>query len=215
MEETLNNLSITVMGLLAKIDNTAGVFVDDTIWIGNCLAATQYILNIATYNWLRLQFSCVFKGVCDKWDKILKKDLKLKTNLSKDFPNEALYHLELYGLRTFEQVLAKNLLVSLVKFANANGILSELFEHRAIELQAASWMLWHSLKFPIKLLVNSANYFLVGATHAFKLCNLLLDGNLPDVFWTRNSIVVLDVLSFVSYLDIVISLKKYGVVFAN
>ncbi|KAG9290937.1 hypothetical protein G9A89_011087 [Geosiphon pyriformis] len=142
----------------------------------------------------RLQFSCVSKG---------------------NFLNEALYHPELYSLRIFEQVLAENLLAGLVKFANANRILGELFKYKAMELQAASWMLQHLLKFLIKLLVNPMNCFLAGITCALKLCNLSLSGDLLDVFQARNSIAVLDVLSFESYLGIAKSLKKYGVVFAN
>ncbi|KAG9296155.1 hypothetical protein G9A89_014747 [Geosiphon pyriformis] len=122
----------------------------------------------------RLQFSCVSKGVCEKWDKMLRKSLKLKANLLKDFPNKALYHPELYGLKTFKQVLAKNLLAGL-------------------------------------LLIDLVNCFLTGATCALKLCNLSLGSNLPNVFQARNSIVVLDVLSFESYLGIVKSLKRYGI----
>ncbi|KAG9294919.1 hypothetical protein G9A89_003259 [Geosiphon pyriformis] len=41
---------------------------------------------------------------------MLRKGLKLKANLARNFSNEAVYHPELYGLRTFEQVLAENLL---------------------------------------------------------------------------------------------------------
>ncbi|KAG9298925.1 hypothetical protein G9A89_015947 [Geosiphon pyriformis] len=267
----------------------AGVFVNNTIWVGNCLAVTQHILDIVSKFFLindiaintdkmvaisinqearsaslfisgseisiakkgefhqylgifllwmayirffsnvvlrkaitekqflylvsailqsivnyKLQFSCVSKS-----------SLKLKANLPKNFPNKALYYPELYGLKTFKQVLAENLLAGLVMFANANKIFSELFEHRAIELQTISWMLWHPLKFPIKLLVNSMNCFLAGTTRVFKLCNLLLGGNLPDVFWARNSIAVLNVLGFESYLGIAKSLRRYSMVFMD
>ncbi|KAG9292631.1 hypothetical protein G9A89_007003 [Geosiphon pyriformis] len=127
------------------------------------------------------------------------------TSSTKNFPNETLYHPELYGLRLFEQVLAENLLAGLVKFTNANGILSKLFKHRAMELQATSWMPQYSLKFLIKLLVNSVNCFLAGTTCALKLCNLSLGAG--------NSIAVLDVLGFEYYLSIAKFLKKYGVVF--
>ncbi|KAG9286478.1 hypothetical protein G9A89_014644 [Geosiphon pyriformis] len=282
----------------------AGAFVDNTIWIGNCLVTTQYILNIASKFFLinniaintnkmitilinqeargvslfisgseisiakkgiffsidglskpslakvysdirffsnvvlrkvitkkqflylvsavlqliigyRLQFSCVSKGVCKKWDKILKKGLKLKANLPKDFSNKALYYLELYGLKTFEQVLTENLLAGLIKFANADRILSELFKHRAMELQTIGWMSRHFLKFSSKLLVDSTNCFLADTTCALKLCNLSLDSNLLNVFQARNNIAVLDVLGFKSYLGIVKSLKRYDVVFMN
>ncbi|KAG9297096.1 hypothetical protein G9A89_019377 [Geosiphon pyriformis] len=259
----------------------AGVFVDDTIWVENCLAATQYILNIVSEFFLinniaintnktvvipinqgareillsisgskisiakkriflsmndmskpslakahldikffsnvvlkktitkkqflylvsavlqsiigyRLQFSCVFKGVCEKWDKMLRKKLKLKANLPKNFLNKALYHPELYSLRTFEQVLTKNLLAGLVMFANAGRIF-----------------------IPIKLLIDPTNCFLAGTIYALKLCNLSLSGNLLNVFQAKNSIVILDVLSSESYLDVAKSLKKYSIVFLD
>ncbi|KAG9305670.1 hypothetical protein G9A89_022592 [Geosiphon pyriformis] len=157
----------------------------------------------------RLQFSCISKSVCKKWDKILKKELKLKTNLLKDFPNEALYHLELYSLRTFKQVLAENILAGLVVFANAGGILGKLFEHRAMELQATSWMLWHPLRVPINLLIDLTNCFLAGVTRVLKLCNLSLGGDLPDVFRAKNSITVLDVLGLESYLCVAKSLRRW------
>ncbi|KAG9286753.1 hypothetical protein G9A89_012303 [Geosiphon pyriformis] len=182
-----------------------GVFINNTIWVRNCLAATQHILDIINEFFLinniainmnkmiiipinqetkesiigyRLQFNCVSKSVCEKWDKVLRKRLKLKINLPKDFLNEALYHPELYGLRTFKQVLAENLLAGLVMFTNAGKIL-----------------------IPIKLLIDSMNCFLADATCALKLCNLLLG--------------ILNILSFDSYLGVVKSLKRYGVVFAD
>ncbi|KAG9295496.1 hypothetical protein G9A89_013525 [Geosiphon pyriformis] len=234
----------------------AGAFVDDTIWVGNCLVATQCILNIASEFFLindivintdktvaipinqgakkislsingskisiakknglskpslakvysdirffsnvvlrktitekqflylvsavlqpiisyRLQFSCISKSVCEKWNKILRKKLKLKANLPKDFPNEAL----------------------------------------AMELQATSWMPQHSLRVLINLLIDLTNCFLAGATCVLKLCNFSLGGNLPDVFWAKNSIAVLDVLGLEFYLCVARSLRRYGIVF--
>ncbi|KAG9287587.1 hypothetical protein G9A89_019648 [Geosiphon pyriformis] len=119
---------------------------------------------------------------------MLRKGLKLKTNLPKNFSNEVLYYPELYDLRTFEQVLAENMLAGLVKFANIDGILIAGQSHEC---------------------------FLASATHVLKLCNLLLGSNLLDVFWARNSIAVLDVLGIESYLSIVKSLKRYSVVFLD
>ncbi|KAG9301447.1 hypothetical protein G9A89_018119 [Geosiphon pyriformis] len=116
---------------------------------------------------------------------------------------------------TFEKVLAENILAGLVVFTNANRILGKLFEHRAIELQATSWMSRHPLKVPINLLIDPMNCFLAGATHVLKLCNLLLDGNLPDVFQAKNSIAVLDVLDLESYLCVTKSLRRYSIVFVH
>ncbi|KAG9290548.1 hypothetical protein G9A89_020918 [Geosiphon pyriformis] len=99
---------------------------------------------------------------------MLRKELKFKTNLPKNFPNEALYHPELYVLKTFEQVLAENILAGLVVFANAGGILNKLFKHRVMELVL------------INLLIDPTNCFLAGAIYVLKLCNLSLGGDLPD-----------------------------------
>ncbi|KAG9294951.1 hypothetical protein G9A89_017745 [Geosiphon pyriformis] len=114
----------------------------------------------------RFQFSCVSKSVCDRWNVMLKKGLKLKTNLLKDFPSDALHYPELFGLRTFEQVLTENLLASLISFANANPM----------------------------------DCFLFGITHALVLCNLSLDGDMFDVFQAGGGVTVLDVLGSDSYL---------------
>ncbi|KAG9296330.1 hypothetical protein G9A89_014922 [Geosiphon pyriformis] len=187
----------------------AGAFVDDTLWIGNCLMVMQNILNIAnefffindisintdktviipinqdvrdaelfisgskisvakksdshqylgiflftelskpslakTHGNIRffsnvilkktitekqflylvstvlLQFSFTSKSVCKKWDKLLRKEFKLKANLSKDFPSIALHHPMLYGLKPFEQVLTESLMANLVNFSNTGG----------------------------------------------------------------------------------------------
>ncbi|KAG9307301.1 hypothetical protein G9A89_017129 [Geosiphon pyriformis] len=49
----------------------------------------------------RIQFTYVLLGVCEKWDRLLRKGLKLKANLPRDFLNEVLYYSELYGLKLF------------------------------------------------------------------------------------------------------------------
>ncbi|KAG9291372.1 hypothetical protein G9A89_003476 [Geosiphon pyriformis] len=221
----------------------AGAFVDNTIWVGNCLVATQCILNIVSefflindiaintnktvvilinqrarevflsinglskpslakaYSDIRFFSNIVLRKVVTEKqflylvsavlqliiDKMLRKGLKLKANLPKDFPNEALYHLELYGLRTFKQMLAENILAGLV----------------------------HSLKVPINLLIDPTNCFLAGVTCVLKLCNLSLGGDLPDVFQAKNSIAVLDVLGLESYLCVAKFLRKYGIVFVH
>ncbi|KAG9291695.1 hypothetical protein G9A89_022114 [Geosiphon pyriformis] len=86
----------------------------------------------------RLQFSFASKSVCEKWNKSLRKELKFKANLPKNFSSVALHYPELYGLKLFEQVLFKNLLANLINFNNIDKTLSRFFKHRAIDLQAAS-----------------------------------------------------------------------------
>ncbi|KAG9304517.1 hypothetical protein G9A89_020081 [Geosiphon pyriformis] len=153
----------------------------------------------------RLQFSY----------RLLKKGLKLKANLPKNFLNKALYYPGLYDLKTFEQVLAKNLMANLIKFFNSAGILSNLFEHRAMDLQAASWMPRHPLQYPINLSINSLNCFLVGATRILAFCNLFLGGVLPNVFQVEKSVMMIEVLGLNSYLSVIKSLKKYDIAFVN
>ncbi|KAG9286896.1 hypothetical protein G9A89_012446 [Geosiphon pyriformis] len=202
----------------------AGAFVDDTIWISDCQALMQYVLNIASvkvasldingqlisiakrgkahrylgiflstedlsrpnlvkahsdvhffvnivfrktitdkqFSYLvlavlqpivsyRTQFSFVSSNVCYKWDALVKKSLKLKAGLFCDFPDAALHHFLLYGLKSFEQIQAESKLVAVVMFFNALGILGQLFEHRFLDLQ-----------FLVKLRVSPVNNFLAG-----------------------------------------------------
>ncbi|KAG9299499.1 hypothetical protein G9A89_020670 [Geosiphon pyriformis] len=207
-----------------------GAFVDNTIWVKNCLVATQCILNIASDFFLINDIAIntdkriaipinqearkVLLSISGSKISIAKKDDLAKAYLDVKFFSNVVLR-KAITKKQFLYLVSANLLASLVKFVNTDKILSELFEHRAMELQTTNWMFWHLLKFPIKLLVNSANCFLAGVICTLKLYNLLLSDDLFDVFWTGNSITVLDVLSFESYLGIVKSLKRYDVVFAN
>ncbi|KAG9286816.1 hypothetical protein G9A89_012366 [Geosiphon pyriformis] len=163
----------------------------------------------------RLQFSFASKSVCEKWDKLLRRSLKLKANLPKDFPSMALHHPKLYGLKPFEQVLTENLMANLVNFNNTSETLSRFLDHRVMDLQAASWMSWHPLCFPIMLPINLLNCFLAGATHALTLCNTSLCGILLNIFKTGSGVPILDVLGVSSYLGVRKFLRKYGLIFAN
>ncbi|KAG9294854.1 hypothetical protein G9A89_008546 [Geosiphon pyriformis] len=57
-------------------------------------------------NWM--QFNYVLPGVCHKWDVMIRKGLKSKTELSRDFSNEALHYPSLYDLNSFEQMQFEN-----------------------------------------------------------------------------------------------------------
>ncbi|KAG9306680.1 hypothetical protein G9A89_004227 [Geosiphon pyriformis] len=83
----------------------------------------------------RIQFSFVPLNVCSKWDALICKSLKFKAGLPWDFPNDALHHPSLYGLKTFEQIQAKCKSASVMCFANSGEILGCLFLHRSHELQ--------------------------------------------------------------------------------
>ncbi|KAG9290645.1 hypothetical protein G9A89_011608 [Geosiphon pyriformis] len=67
----------------------------------------------------RTQFSFVPISVCAKWDAIIRKGLKSKSGLPLDFPNDAIHHSSLYGLKSFEQVQAESKSAAVVCFANS------------------------------------------------------------------------------------------------
>ncbi|KAG9290389.1 hypothetical protein G9A89_007120, partial [Geosiphon pyriformis] len=258
----------------------AGIFVDDTIWVGNCQASTQYALNIASeffeinnisinnnktvtisinqdvkiaslnicgqpisiakkgkahcylriflsterlskpsiakahldicffvnvvlrktitdkqYSYLvsailqpiisyQIQFSYVSSGVCHKWDVMVRKGLKSKAGLSRDFLNAALHHPSLYGLKTFEQVQSERKIAALVFFSNASGVLGRLFNHRFLDLQILGWASLNPFQFPVKLHVSPVDNFLAGIVKIFLDNKLSLVNNLLNAFYS-------------------------------
>ncbi|KAG9294384.1 hypothetical protein G9A89_001889 [Geosiphon pyriformis] len=75
------------------------------------------------------------------FDVMLRKGLKSKANLFRDFPSKALHHLSFYGVKTFEQIQAKEKVALLVWFSNVPGILGHLFEYHFLDLQILSYRL--------------------------------------------------------------------------
>ncbi|KAG9294133.1 hypothetical protein G9A89_021492 [Geosiphon pyriformis] len=163
----------------------------------------------------RLQFSFASKSVCEKWNRLLRKRLKFKANLPKDFPSKVLHHLEFYEMKTFEQVLTQNLLANLINFANAGRILGRFFDYRVMDLQVASWTPQYSLHFPIMLPISPLDCFLAGTTHALISCNLFLDGAISNVFQAGSGILILNMLGLDVYMSVVKFFKRYGFVFVN
>ncbi|KAG9306304.1 hypothetical protein G9A89_018187 [Geosiphon pyriformis] len=93
------------------------------------LAVLQLIVNY------RIQFNFISRNVYIKWDTLIKRRLRLKTCLSRDFPNKALYHSFLYGLKSFEQLQTECKMASVLCFSNAGGVLGYLFNHRSLNFQ--------------------------------------------------------------------------------
>ncbi|KAG9302817.1 hypothetical protein G9A89_009594 [Geosiphon pyriformis] len=158
----------------------------------------------------KIQFSYVSACMCEKWNGLLRKKLKIKTSLPKNFSNEGLYYPKMYGLKFFGQLQAKNLLASVIGFANSGGVLGKLFEHRAMDLQAISWMPQQSLSFLVKLSVNPINCFLAGM-NMLASCRSLLVNNIPNVFWSGVSVSVADVLNMISGLTGVGALVHHSI----
>ncbi|KAG9301545.1 hypothetical protein G9A89_008397 [Geosiphon pyriformis] len=211
----------------------AGVFVDNTIWIKNCLIVIQNILNIASV-WKIELFISRSKISVTKRDKshhyleiflltedlfkpslakvhidvkffsnmvlrkaITKKQLlylvsavlqpiglKFKINLPRNFSSVVLHYLELYGIKPFEQVFTKNLIVNLVNFSSQLDVLTP-------------------------------SLFSASATSVLILCNTSLGGAFFDVFQTGTDVLILDVLGLDGYLGTIITCASFGTLFAD
>ncbi|KAG9287499.1 hypothetical protein G9A89_023871 [Geosiphon pyriformis] len=118
----------------------------------------------------RTQFSFVPISMCNKWDFLICRGLKLKSGLSFNFSNNTLCHPSLYGLKTFEQVQAESKVASIMYFANSVGILDCLFLHRSHDLQVLFWSPLHSLAFPVCIKVSASNNFLADVICIFLGC---------------------------------------------
>ncbi|KAG9293421.1 hypothetical protein G9A89_009145 [Geosiphon pyriformis] len=163
----------------------------------------------------RTQFSFVPISVCAKWDAMIHKGLKSKSGLLLDFLNDAIHHLSLYRLKSFEQVQAENKSTAVVCFANSVGILGHLFAHRSHDLQVLSWHPHHSLLFSSRINVSPLNNFLAGVVWIFLGCDLSLGGLVTNVFHFQKGIPMSIVLGEFTFYKCVSSLRRYGIVFVE
>ncbi|KAG9290832.1 hypothetical protein G9A89_010981 [Geosiphon pyriformis] len=83
----------------------------------------------------RTQFSFVLIGICNKWDAMICKSLKLKSGLPLDFLSDSIHHPSFYGLRSFLQIQSEGKVASLINFANSGGIVGHLFSYKSHDLQ--------------------------------------------------------------------------------
>ncbi|KAG9292906.1 hypothetical protein G9A89_016268 [Geosiphon pyriformis] len=142
----------------------------------------------------RTQFSFVSFSICHK----------SKACLSCDFPNEALYHPSLYGLKPFNQIQSESKVAAVISFSNALDILSWLFLYRFLDLQ-----------FSVKLHVSSVNNFLAGMVRISLDCELFLANILLSAFRDSGVFSMPIILGKSLFLSCVHSLKHFGVVFDN
>ncbi|KAG9300521.1 hypothetical protein G9A89_002399 [Geosiphon pyriformis] len=163
----------------------------------------------------RTQFSFVSSNVCRKWDVLVRKGLRSKACLPHDFPDTALHHPSLYGLKPFEQVQSEGKIAALMAFSNAFGILGRLFRHRFLDLQVLGWASLDPLQFSVRLRVSPVNNFLAGMVKIFLGSELTLVNNLPTAFRNPGRFPLSSVLGKSLYFDSVKSLKRFGVAFGN
>ncbi|KAG9286454.1 hypothetical protein G9A89_014620 [Geosiphon pyriformis] len=188
-----------------------GAFVDDIIWVGSSQAATQHILNIAILKKVvsdkqflylvsavlhpiigyRMQFGNIPVDVCDKWDALIHKDLKLKAGLLMDFPSDTIHYPSFYGLKSFSQCQSESKVASLISFVNSGRILGRLFSH------------------------SVSNNFLAGMVCILLDCNLSLGGSLASAFWFRDRISMSVILSKSLFFKFLPSLWHFGIAFMD
>ncbi|KAG9300150.1 hypothetical protein G9A89_010560 [Geosiphon pyriformis] len=146
------------------------------------LAVLQLIVSYRT------QFSFVFVSVCDKWDALIRKGLKLKSGLPLDFPSDTIHHPSFYGLKSFSQYQSESKIASLISFVNSYRVLGQLFSHRSHNLQVLCWRPIYPLSSPAHIHVSVSNNFLSGIVHVFLECNLSLGGSLTSSFRFCNGV---------------------------
>ncbi|KAG9285951.1 hypothetical protein G9A89_002371 [Geosiphon pyriformis] len=99
-------------------------------------------------------------GICNKWDAMICKGLKLKSGLSLDFPSDSIHHLSFYGLKSFLQIQSEDKVASLINFANSGGIVGRLFSYRSHDLQVLCWHPIYPLSSPVHIHISASNNFL-------------------------------------------------------
>ncbi|KAG9285783.1 hypothetical protein G9A89_013208 [Geosiphon pyriformis] len=124
----------------------------------------------------RTQFSFVSINVCG---------LKSKSGLPCDFPNNAIYHSSLYGLKSFKQIQAESKSASVVGFANSVGILGHLFVYRLHDLQI------------------------------FLEYNLSLSGFVTNAFYFPSRTLMFVILGEPTFYNCVFLLRHYGIAFVE
>ncbi|KAG9289723.1 hypothetical protein G9A89_014458 [Geosiphon pyriformis] len=148
-------------------------------------------------------------------DALICKDLKSKSGLPLDFPNNTLHHPFLYNLKTFEQIQAEDKSVSVIVFVNSVGVLGHLFAHQSHDLQAFSWHSRHPLLFSAHVSVSPLNNFLAGVVCVFSGCDLSLGGSLANAFRFWGGIPMSLVLGEKVFFKCVLSLKHYSITFVK
>ncbi|KAG9303562.1 hypothetical protein G9A89_018458 [Geosiphon pyriformis] len=162
-----------------------------------------------------MQFSYILVGVCDKWDALIYKDLKLKAGLLLDFPSDTIYHPSFYGLKSFSQCQSESKVALLISFANSGEILGHLFGHRLHDLQILCWRPIYPLISPARICVSVFNNFLAGMVHILFNCNLSLGGSLTNAFQFHDAVLMSVVLSESLFFKFLPSLWRFGIAFVN
>ncbi|KAG9291040.1 hypothetical protein G9A89_012912 [Geosiphon pyriformis] len=198
INQRIGNASLLISGLLISVfcqsGSKKGYFGQAVFYL-----VSAVLQPIVSY---RTQFSFVFRSVYMKWDMLIRRGLKLKSGLPKDFPNKAFHHPSLYGLKFFEQLQTEYKMASVLCFLNAGGVLSHLFNHRSLDLQVLGWSPIHPLCHPVKL-------------HDFLDYDMSFGNLSVTVFCFSGETLMSTVLRTFLFYNVFSSLKRSGVVFAE
>ncbi|KAG9290777.1 hypothetical protein G9A89_011740 [Geosiphon pyriformis] len=141
----------------------------------------------------RTQFSLVSVGMCNKWDALVHKCLKLKSGLLQNFSSDTIHHPSFYSLK----------------------ILGHMFSYRSHDLQVLCWQLIYLLIFPTRICVSVSNNFLADVVSILLDCKLFLGGSLASVFQFHGGVPMSVVLGEFLFFKFLPSLRRYGVVFVD
>ncbi|KAG9297499.1 hypothetical protein G9A89_020901 [Geosiphon pyriformis] len=163
----------------------------------------------------RTQFSFILVGMCDKWDALIHKGLKLKSGLPLNFPNDVVHHPLFYDLKSFLQIQSESKIASLVSFANSSGILGCLFFHRSYDLQVLCWHSVHLLSSPVCIWISASNNFLADMVRILLDCNVSLSGSLVSSFRFHGRVPMSTVLGESGFFRFLSSLWRYSIAFVD
>ncbi|KAG9293882.1 hypothetical protein G9A89_019220 [Geosiphon pyriformis] len=207
INQRVNDVSLSISGLPISIAHKK----ESHRYLGIYLLSE----GLSKPNLAKVHFSFIFKNVCTKWDMLIKRELRLKTGLLKDFPNKTLHHPSLYGLKSFEQLQTECKVASVLCFSNVSGVLGYMFNYKSLDLQVLGWSPIYSLYCPVKLHVSPVNNFLAGVVKIFLDYDMSLDNLFVSAFCFSGRTLMSIVLRASLFYDVFSSFKKFGVVFAE
>ncbi|KAG9295191.1 hypothetical protein G9A89_006172 [Geosiphon pyriformis] len=238
---------------LGKVNNmggmtsflAAGAFVNNTIWIGNSQAVTQFILDIVSEFFMindisinndkivaisinqRVQntvlrisgllISIVRHSVPYRYLGIfLLTDSLSKPNLAKAQSDvKVFFQYDALVRKGFKLKAAEEKSAFVVSFSNSSGVVGQFFEHYFLDLQVLGWVFLNPLQYPIRLHVGVSNNFLARIMCILLANNNSVVNNLPSAFLNSGKYSVSCVLGSFLYYDWVSFLRKFGVAFCD
>ncbi|KAG9285696.1 hypothetical protein G9A89_002263 [Geosiphon pyriformis] len=213
---------------------TTGVFVDDTIWIENDQASTQYILDITSEFFeindifinndktvtilINQRVADISLSISNRPISVVRKGeshrylgIFLSTEgLSKPSLAKAYVDVRFFSNMVFKKTVFDKQFLYLVL-----AVLKPIVQ---IEVKVASIIGWtplYPLCYPVKLRVCPLDNFLAGVIRIFVDVNVFLSNHIPSAFCCFSHIPMFGILGPISYFNVVHSLKHFSIAFGN